>query len=62
MYNFVLKNIIAKTVGATRLLVVSCLSYPKTVKTHLSIRCLSFIKSKILWIKKLELVPYIKYA
>lgn len=30
MYNFVLKNIIAKTVGATRLLVVSCLSYPKT--------------------------------
>lgn len=62
MYNFVLKNIIAKTVGATRLLVVSCLSYPKTVKTHLSIRCLSFIKSKILWIKKFKNYAYKRYA
>ena len=58
MYNFVLKNIIAKTVGATRLLVVSCLSYPKT---HL-IGWLSFIKRKITWIKKFKNNAYIRYA
>ncbi len=61
MNNFVLKNIIAKTVGATRLLVVSCLSYPRTVKTHL-IGWLSFIERKITWIKKFKNNAYNKYA